>query len=140
MQLYFYYYFDKKIFLYFISIIIIFDTSSYLLGTIFGSTKMLPNISPNKTYFGFFFGFILTIFVSLFLNYYFIIYEFNHALIFSILIILSSFSGDIFESFLKRSSLIKNSSSILPGHGGLFDRLDSYVMTIIAFFIFNYLH
>jgi len=58
--------------------------------------------------------------------------------VFSVLIILFAFIGDVIESFYKRRFEIKNSSNILPGHGGVFDRLDSFVMGSIAMLIFNY--
>ena len=98
----------------------------------------MPNISPNKTIFGFLSGFLLTLIISLVFNNFFHIFTFLTSLFFSILIILFAFIGDIIESFYKRRFNIKNSSNILPGHGGIFDRLDSFVMSSIALLIFSY--
>ena len=50
---------------------------------------------------------------------------------------LSTFFGDLIESFYKRISNIKNSSNFLPGHGGFFDRMDGFVMSIITLFLFS---
>ena len=76
--------------------------------------------------------------VSTIFNFYFEIFNFFNALIFSILIIISSFIGDLIESFYKRISGIKNSSKIIPGHGGLFDRLDGFIMGIIILLPLSY--
>ena len=51
------------------------------------------------------------------------------------MIILSSFTGDIIESFFKRKNNIKNSSNFLPGHGGFFDRFDSFIFSVIPFYL-----
>ena len=133
------YYFNNLEFLYFIFIISIFDISSFFLGSLFGKKKILPIISPNKTFLGFFGGIILAIILSFIFNYYFKIFNFGSFIIFNLLIILSSFLGDIYESYYKRISFIKDSSFFLPGHGGLFDRLDSFLMAIIFYLIFNLL-
>ena len=137
-ELYFIYYYEKHIFIYFITLIVSFDTFSYILGSLFGEKKLIPKISPNKTVLGLFFGFLLTLFVSTIFNFYYEFYNFFKALFFCILIIISSFIGDLIESFYKRISGIKNSSNIIPGHGGLFDRLDGFVMGVITLFLFSY--
>ena len=137
-EFYFIYFYEKDIFIYFIVLIISFDTFSYIFGSLFGEKKLIPKISPNKTVLGFFFGFVLTLFVSITFNFYYEFYNFFKALFFCILIIISSFLGDVIESFYKRIFEIKNSSNIIPGHGGLFDRLDGFVMSIITLFLFSY--
>ena len=86
---------------------------------------------------GFFGGMILTIFFSYVLNYNYEILNFNSFIIFNFLIIISSFLGDIIESYFKRIFSLKNSSSLLPGHGGLLDRLDSFLMSIIIFTLYE---
>ena len=54
-------------------------------------------------------------------------------ILFIIIIVISSFIGDVIESYFKRTNNIKNSSSFLPGHGGFFDRFDSFILTIIVY-------
>ena len=133
IQFYLFKFFDLEKFIYFIFIIIFFDSFSYLMGSFFGKKKILPKLSPNKTYLGFFGGITLTIFFSYIYNYNYKIYSLNNFIIFNSLIIISSFLGDIIESYFKRISSLKNSSLLLPGHGGLLDRLDSFLMSIIIF-------
>ena len=137
-EIYIIYFYEKVIFLYFILLISCFDISSYIFGTLFGKKKILPKISPNKTIFGVVAGLLLTLTISLLFNHLFYIFTFITAIVFSALIILFAFIGDVIESFYKRRFEIKNSSNILPGHGGIFDRLDSFVMGSIAMLIFNY--
>jgi len=138
IEIYIIYFYEKIIFLYFILLISCFDILSYIFGTLFGKKKILPKISPNKTVFGVVAGLLLTLIISLSFNNLFNIFTFSTSIVFSALIILFAFIGDVIESFYKRRFEIKNSSNILPGHGGIFDRLDSFVMGSIAMLIFNY--
>ena len=138
IEIYIIYFYEKVLFLYFILLITCFDISSYIFGTLFGKKRILPNISPNKTIFGVVAGLLFTLIISLSFNNLFYIFTFRTSVVFSALIILFAFIGDVIESFYKRRFEIKNSSNILPGHGGIFDRLDSFVMGSIAMLIFNY--
>jgi len=138
LKYYFEYFFNLKIFIYTIVIISLFDISSYFFGLKFGKLKMLPKISPNKTFFGFFAGFFFTIIVSYILNYLFNIFNQKTAIFFIVIILISSFLGDVLESIFKRNANIKNSSLILPGHGGFFDRFDSFIMSINSLFLYSY--
>ena len=120
LEIYFHNYFVIEEFIYTILLIIVFDISSYLLGTKFGKLKILPKISPNKTLFGLISGFISAyIFAFLFNNIYslFQIYTLS---IFTFLTVVFAFLGDIIESFFKRKCNLKNSSNFLPGHGWFF--------------------
>ena len=118
--------------------IVSFDTFSYILGSLFGKKKLMPTISPNKTILGLISGLFITLIISIIFNYFFEIFDYIIAVFFSILVLLSAFTGDFIESYYKRLSNIKNSSNIIPGHGGLFDRLDSFIMCIIMILIFSY--
>jgi len=138
IEIYIIYFYEKVLFLYFILLISCFDVFSYIFGSLFGKKKILPKISPNKTIFGSVAGLLLTLIISLLFNNLFQIFTFSTSIVFTTLIILFSFIGDVIESFYKRRFEIKNSSNILPGHGGIFDRLDSFVMGSIAMLIFNY--
>ena len=138
IEIYIIYFYEKVLFLYFILLISCFDIFSYIFGTLFGKKRILPKISPNKTIFGVVAGLFITLIISLSFNNLFYIFTFRTSVVFSVLIILFAFIGDVIESFYKRRFEIKNSSNILPGHGGIFDRLDSFVMGSIAMLIFNY--
>ena len=129
--------FDKIIFLnfnLFILIVISFDIFSYIIGRKLGKNNF-SKVSPNKTYEGLFGGFLSSFFLSLL---FFLIFEIpiNIEIIFYIfLIILAAFVGDMIESFFKRKNNLKNSSEFIPGHGGVFDRFDSFLFSIIIYAI-----
>lgn len=109
--------------------VLVTDTFCYFVGCKFGKHKLAPVISPNKTIEGAIGGavmclfFVLLIGIPLGLPWY-------HALILGILIAIFAQLGDLAESMIKRDAGVKDSSSILPGHGGFLDRTDSYILTI----------
>ncbi len=119
--------------------IISFDIFSYIIGKIYGKTKILKYISPKKTLEGLmggiFFSIILSLLYSIFFN-----LNINYNLLFLTLIfIFSAFIGDVIQSIFKRANGLKNSSNFLPGHGGFFDRFDSFIFTLISYVLFNIL-
>ena len=131
--------FNNEIFLkfnLFILTIITFDIFSYLSGKLFGQNKLIK-ISPNKTYEGLFGGIVVSFLFSLLFSYIFNVNINVSLIIFILLMILSAFIGDIIESYYKRKNNIKNSSQLIPGHGGVFDRFDSFLFSIIIFSILN---
>tara|TARA_Y100000768_G_scaffold387792_1_gene380304 strand:- start:1330 stop:1980 length:651 start_codon:yes stop_codon:yes gene_type:complete len=117
------------------------DTGGYIFGKIFKGPKIIK-ISPNKTYSGMFGSFLFSIiFISLFLNYN-NTYIIDSAKIISLMdfmfiIIISSISqiGDIFVSFFKRKSKIKNTGKLIPGHGGILDRIDGMIFAFPASYL-----
>ena len=118
----------------FILIVISFDTFCYIIGKNFGQKKLI-RISPNKTYEGLLGGIILSFFISLLFSYFFEMIINIELIIFICIIIISAFIGDLIESFFKRISNLKNSSEFIPGHGGVFDRFDSFIFSIIIYSI-----
>lgn len=127
---------------------IIVDTFAMLTGAVFKGKKLCPNISPKKTISGavggllwgalgavavyFIFNSIdayRTIFINLELYWW-------KVLIVGVISALVCQIGDLFESYLKRKANVKDSGSILPGHGGILDRIDSHIANIIVVFIF----
>ena len=104
----------------------IFDTFAYIVGSNFGRTKIAKEISPNKTYEGLVAGTIFSVIygylVCIFLN--------IDLLIIPCFVIgcLFAFLGDLLISYFKRRSGIKDTGSLLPGHGGVLDRLDSHLL------------
>ena len=133
---------NQNIFKFHIMIIVIssFDIFSYLIGYNFGKIKLLKNLSPNKTLEGFIGGLICTSILGISL-FHFLFSNLNfNSFIFILIIIISSFFGDIIESYFKRKNNLKNSSNFLPGHGGFFDRFDSFILSAIPFnLMFNIL-
>ena len=109
-----------------IIIIWLFDTFSFLGGKIIGGKKLMPSISSGKTQSGLLAGIISTL--SIFYIYSIVISDFSFKYLFFIcIIILFAFLGDVIASMVKRLSSIKDSGYIMPGHGGLLDRLDSFL-------------
>ena len=128
--IYLIYFLNINFLIFLLMTIILFDTYSYIFGSLFGIKKILPKISPNKTYFGLISGYIFTIISLYFINKYFILnYSFIKFFAVSNIIIFLAIAGDLIESFFKRKSNIKDSGNLIPGHGGFFDRLDSYLST-----------
>ena len=138
LQLYLFYYFEIIDFIIIILTITIFDTSSYLLGSLIGRTRIL-SISPNKTYEGLLGGIIFTIIFMIIFNYIFINFYFFIFFLFILSIIFLSFVGDLIESYFKRLSNIKNSSKLIPGHGGFLDRFDSFILVTYGIFFYKFL-
>ncbi len=127
---------------YFISLYIIvsiwaFDTFSYLFGNIFKGKKIFPRISKGKTYSGLFSGFTLVLVLSAILSYFLYEKVQLYLIIFSILICSLSFIGDTYVSVLKRQSNIKDSGTLFIGHGGFLDRMDSFIMVMFFFILFD---
>ena len=107
-------------------IIWLFDTFSFLGGKIIGGTKLMPSISSGKTQSGLLVGISATLFI--FYIYSLAINEFSiKYLLYICIILFFAFLGDMIASIIKRMSSIKDSGSIMPGHGGLLDRLDSFL-------------
>jgi len=118
-------------FLYVISICFFTDIGGYGFGKIIGGKK-LSKISPNKTISGTFGSFILSIIPLIIVsNFNYLDLKFNLTNIFYCLLIsLISQLGDLFISFIKRKAKIKDTGNLLPGHGGLLDRLDGIIFAV----------
>ena len=118
----------------FICTVIFFDIFSYIIGKSFGKIK-LTKISPNKTCEGLLGGALFALTLSLLIAYLSNITVNINLLYFILLNILFAFIGDILESYFKRKNELKNSSELIPGHGGVFDRFDSFLFSIIFYSI-----
>lgn len=103
----------------------IFDTGAFITGKLWGRTKLAPSISPNKTYEGILGGFCLTLLSVMLVKKILPMFHSLALLRWTLYISFAATCGDLFESWLKRNARIKDSGSILPGHGGLLDRFDS---------------
>jgi len=131
--------FFKTNMLYLFSVCICSDIGGFFFGKIFKGKK-LTKISPNKTISGAIGSFIFSLFLLPFFNNYFINHEILSLLIITLSISLISQIGDIFISFIKRKARVKDTSDILPGHGGVLDRIDGIIFAIpMGFLLFKYL-
>ncbi|GAA3719148.1 phosphatidate cytidylyltransferase [Salinicoccus jeotgali] len=118
--------------LYALLIVWVTDTGAYLFGRAFGRRKLWPQISPNKTIEGFLGGIFCSVLLGL-LFYFMGWIEGVQILLFLLLtMILSMFGqlGDLVESALKRHFDVKDSGRLLPGHGGVLDRFDSFIFVL----------
>jgi phosphatidate cytidylyltransferase len=111
------------------------DTTAYFGGKIFGKTKILPKISPGKTLEGLVSALLATpLIISTFAYIYGL--NFLEFIFFGLIVTLISFIGDVSFSLLKRNRGIKQSSNLIPGHGGFIDLLDG-VIAVLPFFAFS---
>ena len=117
------------------------DTGAFIVGKLIGKHKIIPSISPKKSWEGLMGGFVAT----LVFNFFYlpgikvspfpkIISKFWLLILFSFLVTIVGFLGDIFISYLKRKKDLKDTGTLLPGHGGFLDRFDSVFS--IAIFVF----
>ena len=124
----------------FVFTIIFFDSFSYFSGKIFGKITIFKVISPKKTLEGYLGGIFFT---NVFFISYFSYNDFEIKILKLILLlnltIFFSIIGDLIESYFKRKNNIKDSSKLLPGHGGYFDRFDSFIASIIILTLFSFL-
>lgn len=113
------------------------DIGGYIIGRYFGGPKLWPLISPNKTWSGILGGWVFAGITTYIFT--FFLEEIKHYyLIFAVLISISSQLGDLYESAIKRSSGIKDSSKFIPGHGGFLDRFDGMIGAFFFIYILNF--
>ena len=130
-----------KYFLFIVTICIFTDIGGYVFGKVFKGPK-LTKISPNKTYSGVFGSFLLSIISGqIFLNYFGKreIVDSDHLFVFLIILLISLISqiGDLVISFFKRKAKLKDTGKILPGHGGVLDRIDGLVFVMPIIYLFG---
>ena len=113
------------------------DTFAFLVGKNFGKTKLLKEISPNKTVEGFFGGMVACFIASYFIAKNFTSLSLTQWIVIAALVSIFGVLGDLIESMFKRQAGLKDSSNLIPGHGGFLDRFDSVIFA--APFIFIYL-
>ena len=110
------------------------DVFQYFMGKLFGNHKVMPTISPNKTWEGVIGGVCLTIVLSIILGYFLLPSTILVQVILGIVLGVAGFFGDVFMSLLKRKTNVKDTGELLPGHGGLMDRMDSLIFNAPIFF------
>ena len=112
------------------------DLGGYIFGKIFKGPK-LTKISPNKTYAGAIGSIVFTSLIFLSFSFYFSIHPYTKIFILAVVTSIFCQLGDLFVSFLKRKANVKDTGNILPGHGGILDRLDGiFVGVPLGFLIF----
>lgn len=114
-------------------IIIATDTGAYFIGKKWGKQKLAPNVSPNKTIEGSMGGILVSVVLVIFLQS--ALQPFEHyvqAILFALFVSIAGQLGDLVESAIKRHYGVKDSGKLLPGHGGVLDRTDSWIFVFIV--------
>ena len=121
-----------------LTICILSDIGGYIFGKTFKGKK-LTKISPNKTFSGMYGSFILSSLFALFYSYTISFVDFEVIFLISIFISIINQIGDLFVSYLKRKSKVKDTGNILPGHGGFLDRIDGILFALpVGILLINY--
>ena len=111
------------------------DTFAYIAGRLFGKHKMAPKISPKKTWEGFAGGLILTLLLAFGIEHYQPDLRGNWIVV-GLLVAVFAPLGDLMESQLKRNFGVKDSGTLIPGHGGVLDRLDSFILCVPVVYLY----
>ena len=128
---------DPSMALFLIGTIAVSDVAQYYSGKLFGKHLLAPEISPKKTIEGAVGGLLFgVVFVVLVGEYFFSFVKLALLIPMAVAIVLLGICGDLFESRLKRSAGVKDSGTIIPGHGGLLDRLDALLFATPGFYFF----
>ena len=122
------------------------DIGAYFFGRAIGGKKLVPSVSPGKTVAGAVGGLVASMFVAYVYAHYVLVpvaqlgFLPRGALLFGALISVAAQTGDLFESLLKREGGVKDSSHIIPGHGGILDRFDSLIFVLpVAYLLLGWL-
>ena len=116
----------------------IYDSFAYLIGVRFGKNKLAPSISPKKSWEGFIGGslFMVTIFYIFDSQNFLSINSFEYVYILFLMLPITATLGDLAISFFKRKANVKDTGRLIPGHGGILDRIDALLFTIPIFYFF----
>ena len=127
----------KRVFI-FIALTALSDTGGYFSGIFFGKHKLVPKISPKKSYEGLIGSVLVSVVASIFITPLFLDLDLTKAVILGLVLPITGTFGDLFESYVKRNLKIKDFSSLLPGHGGMADRIDSLAFnSLVSYFLFG---
>jgi phosphatidate cytidylyltransferase len=119
-----------------LAVIAVSDSAQYYNGRAFGRTKLAPTVSPKKTVEGLVGGLVVVAVLGFITGPW--VLEDRSGLVMAVVALglaLVGVLGDLFESLLKRSAGVKDSSTLIPGHGGVLDRIDSHLFAAPAFYI-----
>ncbi len=111
------------------------DTAAYVVGSVLGKHKFVERISPKKTVEGFVGGMLFSIIAGVIAGAVFSL-PFGFGMLFGFLVAFFGTMGDLFESLIKRTCNVKDSGTLIPGHGGILDRIDSLLAVIPVIYIY----
>ena len=113
----------------------IFDSFAYIIGSKFGKNKIMPKISPNKSWEGFIGGTVSTVLSVYFINQFFDSFTINFLILLALIVPFTATAGDFIESHYKREAGVKDSGNLIPGHGGFLDRMDAMLISIPVLYL-----
>lgn len=114
------------------------DSFAFFVGKNFGKHKLFESVSPKKTIEGFIGGLLFAIIAGFLIGKYSTYFSISNWIIIAVIVAIFGSLGDLVESKFKRQAKVKDSGTIMPGHGGLLDRLDS--LFFLAPFVYLYIH
>jgi phosphatidate cytidylyltransferase len=112
------------------------DTAAYFIGSLIGKRKLIERISPKKSVEGFIAGILFTVLGALIFARLYPGFSVAFWIGFAVVTSLSGALGDLFESLIKRTYNVKDAGHLIPGHGGILDRIDSLLMAVPAVFLY----
>jgi phosphatidate cytidylyltransferase len=112
------------------------DTGAYLIGISLGRHRLMERISPKKSWEGFFGGVVISAAIAWLLSGWLGVLDAKGWIIVSVIVSIAGTYGDLVESMLKRSLGVKDSGTIMPGHGGLLDRFDSVIISFPLVYLY----
>lgn len=112
------------------------DSFAYLTGSLFGKHRLFERISPKKSWEGFIGGALFSIIAAIIYSQFYTQLPMWAWIGFSLVTIVAGTLGDLIESLMKRTLQVKDSGALLPGHGGILDRIDSVIFSIPALFVY----
>ena len=119
----------------FVTTVILIDSSAYLFGRKLGKHPMLPKVSPKKSWEGFAISAVFGLASAVFQTVWLLQLPWWFGVIFGLVILISAVLGDFAESIIKRDLGVKDMSSLIPGHGGIMDRLDSMLPAALSSYL-----
>jgi len=114
----------------------LYDTGAYIVGSLAGRNIIHKKISPGKSWEGFFGGWIISIGTAYLLSLFFPVLSLLQWVIMASIIVITGTMGDMVESGMKRMAGVKDSGNLLPGHGGVLDRIDSVLLSVPFVYIY----
>ena len=124
------------------AVVMLNDTGAYFGGVLFGRHKTKFAVSPNKSWEGYFSGLLFSILATITGSYFFesfygvALFSLGESVVLGIVLSILGHLGDLFESAVKRDGAIKDSGSIIPGHGGMWDVFDAVIFTLPFFYYY----
>jgi phosphatidate cytidylyltransferase len=113
-----------------------FDSGAYIIGASFGKHRLMERVSPKKSWEGFFGGMIIAALIAWLFSGWLGITDTKSWIVVSVIVSIAGTYGDLIESMLKRSIGVKDSGTIMPGHGGFLDRFDSVIISFPLVYLY----